>query len=108
MTGSERQQILHHALLMEVAQGNRVAWVGLHEAHIWRTPAPINHTLHGIATVLTCGMWALLWLLLVVLQPKPQLVGVAVDERGQLYQFLPLVDVPGRHRRRPVHSRENP
>jgi hypothetical protein len=73
--------------MMATTQGNRVAWVGVYETHVWRTPAPVNHILHCILSLLTFGLWLLIWVLLAVSQPKPQLVGVAVNEYGHLYMF---------------------
>ena len=89
ITATERRQILHNMLMMEASRGNRVAWVGVYEAHIWRMPAPVNHVLHGVLSLLTFGLWLFVWLLVVVLQPKPVLVGIAVNEQGQPYTFRP-------------------
>lgn len=89
VSDTERRQILHNILTMEVSQGNRVAWVGPLEAHIWRMPVPVNNVLHGVLSLLTFGLWLVIWLLVVVLQPKPVLVGVGVNELGQPYMFTP-------------------
>lgn len=87
VTDMERRLILQNALMLETSQGNRIAWAGVYEAHVWRMPAPINHVLHGVLSLVTFGLWLVIWLLVVVSQPKPVLVGVAVNENGQLYTF---------------------
>jgi len=89
ISGTERRQILHNILTMEVSQGNRVAWVGPFEANIWRMPVPVNNVLHGVLSLLTFGLWLIIWLLVVVSQPKPVLVGVGVDQQGQPFTFNP-------------------
>lgn len=89
ISAQERRQILHNILAMEVSQGNRVAWVGLYEAHLLRMPAPINHVLHALLTLLTFGLWLVIWVVLSAAQPKPVLFGIAVDEHGQPYMFDP-------------------
>lgn len=98
ISATERRQILHNILTMEVSQGNRVAWVGAYEAHIWRMPVPVNNVLHGVLSLLTFGLWLIVWLLVVVSQPKPVLVGVAVNEQGQPYGFTPHPGVPAGRR----------
>jgi hypothetical protein len=87
ITDTERRQILHSTLMLEASQGARVAWVGTYEAHVWRRPAPINHLLHGVLSLLTFGLWLLVWALAALTEPAPQLVGIGVNEYGQLYTF---------------------
>lgn len=89
MTDAERQMILQNALMMETSQQNRVAWVGMFEAHVWRMPPKINHWLHGILSLLTWGLWLIVWLIVMATEAKPVLVGIAVDPYGQLYEFDP-------------------
>lgn len=83
----ERRQILHNALVMETTQGNRVAWVGVHEAHVWRMPPKTNHLIHLLLTLFTFGLWLIVWLIVALTEPAPQLVGVAVDASGVLHNF---------------------
>lgn len=93
ISAAERRQILHNILAVEVGQGNRVAWIGTYEAHIWRMPAQVNHILHLILTLFTFGLWAIVWFLAAVTQPKAVLIGVAVDEAGQPFTFTPAPPV---------------
>lgn len=44
---------------------------------------PVNHVLHLLATVLTLGVWALVWILL-VLTGGEQRELIRVDERGDV------------------------
>lgn len=90
VSDTERRMILHNILTMETSQGNRVAWIGIYEAHVWRMPAPVNHILHGVLSLLTFGLWLIIWLLAVISQPKPVLIGIAVNEQGQPYTFTPV------------------
>lgn len=34
------------------------------------TGGGVNHTLHGILTLFTCGFWAPIWILLILVTPK--------------------------------------
>ena len=43
--------------------------------------SPVNHVLHLILTILTCGVWAIVWIVLAVTQ-KEKLSMVTVDEFG--------------------------
>lgn len=88
-TDAERQMILQNALMMETTQGHRVAWIGYHQAHVWRRPPQINHWIHLLVTLLTWGLWLPVWIIMMATEKKPILVGVAVNEYGQLYEFNP-------------------
>jgi hypothetical protein len=90
ITDVERRQILHNTLMLETSQGNRVAWVGRYEAHVWRMPAKINHVVHGVLSLLTFGLWLVIWALVALTEASPVLVGVGVDQWGQLYTFNAL------------------
>ncbi|GAA3121533.1 putative membrane protein [Kribbella aluminosa] len=90
ITDVERRQILHNALMLEASQGNRVTWVGVYQAHVWRMPAATNHLLHGVLSLLTFGLRLLVWALVALTEAKPQLVGIAVNEYGQIYVFNAL------------------
>lgn len=94
ITDAERRQILHNAIAWEVSMGNRVAWVGLYEAHIWRMPAKVNHVVHGVLSLLTMGGWLVVWALVALSQPKPKRVGIFVNESGQVQQFVVPVIQP--------------
>jgi hypothetical protein len=90
ITDAERRQILQSTLILETSQGNRISWVGVHEAHVWRMPAPTNHVLHGVLSLLTFGLWLVIWALVALTEAKPQLIGIGVDQYGQLFTFNAL------------------
>lgn len=89
ISDAERRQILHNILMMEASQGNRIVWVGQYQAHFWRMPAPVNNLLHGVLSLLTFGLWLIVWILALATQPKPVFVGVVIDEQGQPWFFDP-------------------
>lgn len=89
ISAAERRQILHNILTLEASQGNRIAWVGLYEAHVLRMPAPVNHLVHGVLSLVTFGLWLIVWILVMIAQPNAKLVGIAIDEYGQPYMFDP-------------------
>lgn len=46
----------------------------------------VNHTLHGIITLLTCGSWGLVWLILHLRAKKDSRIRVSIDDSGNLVE----------------------
>lgn len=46
----------------------------------------VNHTLHGIITLLTCGGWGIVWLILHLLAKKNSRIRVSIDDSGNLVE----------------------
>ena len=47
---------------------------------------PVNHLLHFLVGVFTCGLWWVVWLILVLTQQKEQRMRVSVDSYGNLLE----------------------
>ena len=45
-----------------------------------------NHTLHGIITLVTCGGWGLVWLILHLRAKKDSRIRVSIDDSGNLVE----------------------
>lgn len=58
-----RRAILAQAIAAQVRQGSRVESQSEFQA-VMVDGKPINHILHLILTLVTCGFWALVWILL--------------------------------------------
>lgn len=76
------RRTLANAIASESAQGWRVESQSDIQA-IMVKGKPINHVLHGILTVLTGGAWAIVWILLYVLNRRQTLI-LSVDEYGNV------------------------
>jgi len=46
----------------------------------------VNHTLHGIITLVTCGGWGLVWLILHLRAKKDSRIRVSIDDSGNLVE----------------------
>lgn len=44
----------------------------------------VNHTLHGILTLCTCGIWGIVWLVLATQAKKGGRIRVSIDDSGNL------------------------
>lgn len=47
---------------------------------------PVNHLLHFLVGVFTCGLWWIVWLILVLTQKKEQRMRVSIDNYGNLLE----------------------
>lgn len=86
-----RQHVLMLALATETAQGGRVVAQDQTSAVIVRVE-PINHVLHAVLSLLTCGVWLLVWFFL--------------NARRRVHRYQVTVDQVGavRHSPAPVVS----
>lgn len=55
------------------------------EAVIAYAPAPINHVLQLLLTVFTCGLWGVIWLILILAKPGEIRQVGTVDEFGRVF-----------------------
>lgn len=46
----------------------------------------VNHTLHGIITLCTCGWWGIVWLVLHFKAKKDSRIRVSIDDSGNLVE----------------------
>jgi hypothetical protein len=47
---------------------------------------PVNHTLHAIISLFSCGLWLIVWLILSLTQQKQQRVRISIDSYGNLLE----------------------
>ena len=81
-TVDQRRQSFARAIHMEVAHGGRIESQGDLEAVI--VLSHINHRLHLILTILTCGLWAFVWLPLALLRGRKKRQVINVDKFGRI------------------------
>ena len=82
VTADERKRKVANQIRTEVTQGGRVESQGDYDAVI-ATGKEINHTVHLIATIFTCGLWGLVWIVIALTGGIKRKM-VSVDEYGQL------------------------
>lgn len=47
---------------------------------------PVNHILHFLIRLFTCGIWWIVWLILALTQKKEKRVRVSIDQYGNLLE----------------------
>lgn len=82
MPDADRQAALAQAVARSVAGGARVESHAPYQAILVRGNKP-NHTLHLILTLVTCGGWGLVWLILAFAMGEKRTV-VSVDAYGNV------------------------
>ena len=46
----------------------------------------VNHTLHGIITLCTCGFWGIVWLIFHLKAKKDSRIRISIDDSGNLVE----------------------
>lgn len=82
VSADERKRKLANQIRTEVTQGGRVESQGDYDAVV-ATGKEINHTVHLIATIFTCGIWGLVWIVIALTGGIKRKM-VSVDDYGQL------------------------
>lgn len=82
VSAEERKRKLANQIRTEVTQGGRVESQGDFDAVV-ATGGEINHTVHLIATLASCGIWGIVWLVLALTGGVKRKM-VAVDDYGQI------------------------
>lgn len=77
---AERKELLARAINAEVIRGARVESQGDFQAVLVRGK-PVNHVLHLLLSLVTCAVWLLVWLFLVISGGEKRYV-VRIDEYG--------------------------
>jgi hypothetical protein len=84
VTSEERKSRISLAIRQEVAAGGRVESQTDYTA-IVRYEKSVNHILHLILTIVTAGLWAIVWVILsIVAAAGRKSVALTVDEYGQV------------------------
>ena len=84
----DRQQRLSHLVSSRSLEG----WVVVDRndrdasAVLMLPGKPVNHLLHFLVGVFTCGLWWIVWLILVLTQKKEQRMRVTIDQYGNLLE----------------------
>ncbi len=78
-----RREILSDELSRQLALGNRRIESHSDLSAVIVTGKPVNHILHLLVTVLTIGIWAFVWILLVLTGGERREL-VRVDESGRV------------------------
>lgn len=79
---NDRKAALAEAVAREVAAGARVESQSDYQAVVVRGQR-VNHTLHLILTLVTCSLWGIVWLILVLTGGEKRVV-LQVDPYGNL------------------------
>lgn len=78
----DRKRALAHAITQEVAYGRRVESQSDYQAVVVRGRRP-NHLLHLLLTIVTLGLWAIVWILVAIFGGEKRTV-LQVDEFGNV------------------------
>jgi hypothetical protein len=79
-SSQERKELLARAISSEVAAGARVESQGDFQAVVVHGK-PVNHILHLILTIVTLGLWVLVWIALAIVGGEKRSM-VTVDPYG--------------------------
>jgi len=64
--------------------------VDRNEQDVWAVLAlpekPVNHVLHAIISIFSCGAWALVWLIIALMHRNEQRVRISIDGYGNLLE----------------------
>jgi hypothetical protein len=81
-TEAERAAIMQQRLRELAFYGYTISAVDGPRAAVWRG-APVNHILHLLLSVFTCGLWLPVWLLIMMFGGTKQ-QHIYIDEYGNL------------------------
>jgi YD repeat-containing protein len=84
----ERQERLARVVSTKTLEGWTV--VDRNERDAWAIldlpGKPVNHVLHALITIFSCGLWAIVWAILALTQRRQQRVRVSIDAYGNLLE----------------------
>lgn len=78
-----REHLLAQAVEMAVADGGRVAYVGPTSTVIGRRQ-PVSHVMHGLLTLLTGGLWGVVWIAMCLARSE-QRFRLEADDWGHVW-----------------------
>lgn len=84
LTPEERKAALARAVSMEVQRGWHVQSQTDHQAVLLKPGTKVNHILHLILTLLTLGIWSLVWIVLAITKKGEDRAVLDVDQFGQV------------------------
>jgi hypothetical protein len=81
-TEAEKRGALDRAIVAELTRGGRLeSSAGMTAVIVYGKP--VNHILHLVLSLLTGGIWLIVWLILILTNRKRRVV-LSVDESGQV------------------------
>ncbi len=88
ITPQERLERLSQIVSTRTLQGWTVVDRNEREAYAVLDLAakPVNHVLHAIITIFTCGVWAIVWIVLALTYRKQKRVRISIDAYGNLLE----------------------
>jgi hypothetical protein len=92
LSESQRAAALDQQLLATVAGGGRIE-ARMPTSAIVATGTPVNHVLHLLITVLLCGLWLPVWILVSASGGEKRAV-VSVDEDGHVHHAKQMAASP--------------
>jgi hypothetical protein len=81
-SGDERKAILARQLQASVARGLRIESQSDYQA-VLVEGKPVNHVLHAIITIVSCGLWGIAWIIIAVTGGEKREM-IVVDEFGNV------------------------
>ena len=86
-SADERKELLARAIQTDVVQGGRVESQHDFQAVIVHGQR-VNHVLHLLLALLTCGLWLIVWVVLAITRGEKRFLLVADDDGNVLRQKL--------------------
>ena len=84
LTPTEREARMQEALI-DAARFGQVSLLGPFQAQVVIPAHKINHVLHLLLTIVTAGLWVIVWLVMAAQQEPEERHIVTVDEYGGLW-----------------------
>lgn len=81
-SGDERKAILARQLQSAIARGLRIESQSDYQA-VLVEGKPVNHVLHAIITIFSCGLWGIVWIIMAVTGGEKREM-IVVDEFGNV------------------------
>ena len=85
MSDRERQDRLQQAMASLAGAGRQVTPLGPFQFQIVNPGTTVNHVLHLLITLFTCGLWVVVWIVLALSQRPENRQLVVVDDFGGVW-----------------------
>lgn len=83
LSDAERSDRLNQAVAYEVSRGWRVESQTLYQA-VLVSGNPVNHVVHVLLAIFTCGIWLIGWIIAAALEKPIQRIVLRVDMQGNV------------------------
>lgn len=85
MSDRDRQDRLQQAMNSLAGTGRQITPLGPFQFQVVNPGSQVNHILHLLITLFTCGLWVIVWILLAVSQGEERRQLVFVDSFGSVW-----------------------